>query len=168
MIVGPLNSPGEVTIKQIVQSGAKRKDMKLRPDECQYHQTIDMRPTGQKTFELTIRKLKIFVKPQVFAMVKAFFMNSFPKYTIHSKDKPLGFNDDPEKAPKMKTKTKIRNSLICFYNRPGYKSIACEGNIDFEMTRDSIVLKKEKIVKRIEDKQRKQSMKLERETKERE
>jgi len=87
-------------------------------------------------------------------MVKAFFMNSFPKYTIDSKDKPLGYNDDPEKAPKMKTKTMIRNSLICFYNRPGYKSIACEGSIDFEMNRGCIIHKKEKIIKLIEEKQR--------------
>jgi hypothetical protein len=95
-------------------------------------------------------------------MVKAFFMNSFPKYIRDSKDKPLGFNDDPEKAPKMKTKTKIRNSLICFYNRPGYKSLACEGSIDFDMNRGCIVLKKEKIEKRIAEKHRRESMKIER------
>jgi hypothetical protein len=101
-------------------------------------------------------------------MVKAFFMNSFPKYTKDSKDKPLGFNDDPEKAPKMISKTKIRNSLICFYNRPGYKSIACEGSIDFDMHRGCIVKKKQKIEKRIQEKERRQSIRQERDAKEKE
>jgi len=57
-----------------------------------------MKPTGQKANDLTISDLKIFLKPQLFMMLQSFFLNAFPVYTVDSKDKPAGFNDDPEKA----------------------------------------------------------------------
>jgi hypothetical protein len=36
----------------------------------------------------------------------------------------------------------IVDSLICLLNRPGFKSIACQGNIFFEQTNECIGTKK--------------------------
>jgi len=56
----------------------------------------------------------------------------------------------------MDTIVKIRNSLICFYNQPGQKSIACEGNIDFHINKGCIQALKDQIQAKLDAKQRSQ------------
>ena len=60
-----------------------------------------MAPDGDKTNTIEISGLKIFVKFQTFILLQAFFMNAFPAYQMDSKDKPNGFNEDPERANRM-------------------------------------------------------------------
>jgi hypothetical protein len=72
-------------------------------------------------------------------------MNAFPEYSADSRDKPAGFNDDPEKGAQMDTVVRIRKSLICFYNQPDQKSVACEGDIDFHINKGCIKEIKQKI-----------------------
>jgi hypothetical protein len=69
-------------------------------------------------------------------------MSAFPKYDENSTDKPTGFTSDPEKVAKMSFSIEIVDSLICLLNRPGFKSIACQGNVFFEMTNECLGIKK--------------------------
>ena len=124
--------------------------------DCDIFTKIDMQPTGQKRFDIVIQGLKIFTKPQIFMMVKAYFMNAFPFYTHQSRDKPGGFNDDPEKAAQMDTSVILKDNLILFYNTPKFKSIACEGTIEFEMNRGHIKAKKEVISQKLAEKEQRQ------------
>ena len=73
-------------------------------------------PNFDKFNEIEINGLKIFLKLQQFIMLKAFFMNAFPVYHELSKDKPAGFNADPERNNLNAVNLKILNSLICFLN----------------------------------------------------
>jgi len=45
----------------------------------------------------------------------------------------------------MDTYLTMKDNLICFYNTPKFKSIACEGTIEFAMNRGHIKAKKELI-----------------------
>ena len=107
-------------------------------------------PNFDKYNEIEINGLKIFVKLQLFILLKAFFMNAFPVYSESSIDKPAGFNADPERSNLNAVNIKILNSLICFLNRPNFKSIACQGDIEVELSQENIKLKKEKIQNLIE------------------
>ena len=57
-----------------------------------------MAPGGDKTNSIDVRGLKFFIKFQTFILLQAFFMNAFPSYKQDSVDKPVGFNEDPERA----------------------------------------------------------------------
>ena len=83
-------------------------------------------------------------------MLQTFFATAFPKYDENSIDKPVGFSTDPEKSPKMSFVIEIHESLICLLNTPGFKSIACKGDIYFEQTNECIQAKKAAYNKAIE------------------
>ena len=72
-------------------------------------------------------------------------MNAFPVYHELSKDKPAGFNADPERNNLNAVNLKILNSLICFLNQSNSKSIACQGDIELQLNQENIKAKKEKI-----------------------
>lgn len=99
-------------------------------------------PSGDKYIDMRIEGLKIFTKLQLFILLQTFFANAFPKYNENSVDKPTGFTTDPDKVPKMSFVIDIADSLICLLNRPGFKSIACKGDIHFEQTTECIGSKK--------------------------
>ena len=61
-----------------------------------------------------------------------YFLQAFPEYKLDDKDKPVGFlGNDPDNTSQMQLKVHIYKSLICLLNRPGYKSIAFQGDIIF-------------------------------------
>ena len=82
-------------------------------------------PNGDKFIQVEISGLKIIIKPHILLMVYYFFINAFPEYDESDIDKPSYFNNDPEDAPKMNFIVIIKDSLICFQNKPGFKTIAC-------------------------------------------
>ena len=81
-------------------------------------------------------------------MVYFYFMNSFPVYDMNSIDKPNFFNVDPEDSARMDFEITIEDSLICLQNKPGYKTVACEGKITFKFRTERV---KDKKAKYIED-----------------
>ena len=139
-IVGPVKSPMIVNTKDIIYQPCSTSN---EPDQFTFRLT--KLPNYDKYNEIEINGLKIFVKLQLFILLKAFFMNAFPVYHESSKDKPAGFNADPERSNLNAVNLKILNSLICLLNRPNYKSIACQGDIEIELSQENIKLKKEKI-----------------------
>ena len=46
-------------------------------------------------------------------------MNAFPNYNLESRDRPNGYNEDPERANTMRVSLNILDSLICLLNKPG-------------------------------------------------
>jgi len=108
----------------------------------QFSVNMNMMPNGDKYINLRIECLKIFTKLQLFIKLQTFFTTAFPKYDENSLDKPTGFTTDPDLSPKMSIRVEIVDSLICLLNRPGFKSIACQGNIFFEQTNECIGTKK--------------------------
>lgn len=70
-------------------------------------------------------------------------MTAWPKYDETSHDKPIGFTTDEDKSPKMEIVVEVVDSLICLLNRPGFKSIACQGDIYFANTYECIGAKKQ-------------------------
>ena len=46
-------------------------------------------------------------------------MNAFPQYQQDSVDKPVGFDEDPERANTFVVVFNIKDSLICFLNKAG-------------------------------------------------
>ena len=69
-------------------------------------------------------------------------MTAWPKYNEDSLDKPIGFTTDPDKVAKTSFIVEIVDSLICLLNKPGFKSIACQGNVYYEMTTENVGIKK--------------------------
>lgn len=99
---------------------------------------MKMRPNGEKDIKVEMKDVRITIKPHVLMMVYYFLMNSFPEYEQTSVDKPSYINFDPEKAPKMDLKTSLKDCLLVFQNHPGLKTMACQGNIIFELNRQNI------------------------------
>lgn len=100
---------------------------------------------GEKDLKIEIAGLKITLKPHVLLMVYYFFVNSFPHYDETSIDKPSSYNFDPENAPKLQLRVDIEDSLICLQNKPGLKTVCCSGKIYFELFRDNIKARKERL-----------------------
>lgn len=98
-----------------------------------------MRPSGRKGITVSIQGLKIFVKLPLFILLQNFFTQAFPKYNEDDKDKPVGYvGNDPDNTGCMHMKVNIHKSLICLLNRPGFKSIAFQGDITFETKSENI------------------------------
>ena len=110
-----------------------------------------MMPNGDKYNNITINGLKIFVKPQFFILVQKYFMNSFPIYKDYDRDKPVGFDKDPERNSLMNIKLIIAESLICFLNRPGFKSIACKGDIKLDIVNGNVQEGKRKYQQKLKE-----------------
>lgn len=103
---------------------------------------METQPNGDKTILVNIVGLKIIIKPHIFLMVYYYFINAFPVYDIKSKDKPNLFTSDPEESPLMEFIIKIDDSLLCFQNKPGFKTIACEGKIFYKFRCETAKTKK--------------------------
>ena len=98
VVFGPISSPMIVNPHDIIYSATdetKEKDMK---DPKNFRLTTNMVPGGDKTNIMDILGIKMFLKFQTFIMLRSFFMNAFPSYKMDSRDKPNGFNEDPERA----------------------------------------------------------------------
>ena len=147
-VVCPMSSPMLVNASDIIStdssSGEKdaTKNLKI---------FTHMAPGGDKTNTVDIEGLKIFMKLQTFILLQAFFINAFPSYNLESRDKPNGYNEDPERANTMRVSLNIIDSLICFLNKPGQDSICCQANITIDMIQESIKRQKEIYRREIEN-----------------
>ena len=97
-----------------------------------------MLPNGEKDMKVDIKGLRISIKPHVLLMIQNFFLNSFPEYDPNSKEQPSTINFDPENASSMDIKVITRECLLVFQNRPGLKTLACHGDINYETGRQNI------------------------------
>ena len=59
---------------------------------------MTMLPGGNKLNKIRVMGMKIFLKPQTFVLLHNFRTNAYPIYKMDSRDKPNGFNADPEQA----------------------------------------------------------------------
>jgi hypothetical protein len=124
-VVCPESSPMVVDAAEIIHSSTRwdhdnfEFDNKEEKDENQLSIKTVMIPNGDKYHTFDIKGLKIFLKMQLFILVQHYFMNAFPVYTENSKDKPNGFNADPERDNLMFMTLNLERSLICLLNQPG-------------------------------------------------
>lgn len=88
-----------------------------------FEMTSSMLPNRDKHNRVNIVGVKIFIRMQLFILLRAYFMNSFPVYEEGSTDTPVGFNADPERDCILSMQMNIKRSLICLLNVPGAKSV---------------------------------------------
>jgi len=131
-----------IRVKDIINNYSRPSHVLDDDHVWQVNMKMTMMPSGDKHIYLRIEGLKIFTKLQLFIRIQTFFMTAFPEYDESSLDKPKGFTTDPDRVPKMTFICDIVDSLICLLNRPGFQSIACQGNVQFEMTDECIGTKK--------------------------
>lgn len=97
-----------------------------------------MKPNGEKLINIDIKGLRISIKPHILMMVYYFMLNSFPEYDQFAIDKPSYIQFDPEDAPRLEMSVDTKDCLLVFQNRSGMKTLACKGNILFEMVRQNV------------------------------
>lgn len=75
---------------------------------------IATKANGDKAMNISIKGLRITIKPHVLMMVYYFMLYSFPEYDENSIDKPSYYFFDPESAPRMSITTEVKDSLLVF------------------------------------------------------
>ena len=100
---------------------------------------MEFLPSGERKTAIEVSGLKIFIKMQLFILLQQFFMNAFPQYKETDKDKPWWFNgNDPDAGGKQSQTFKIKDCIICFLNRNGFKSILLQGEFNISMVKQKI------------------------------
>lgn len=101
LLLGPLHSP-KVFTELITESN--KFDLAL---------TVIMLPDGQKTCDLTLTSLKLFLRLDKLISLQNYFMDSFPNY-LNEEDKPSAFEVERANDPKFVFMVHLIESFICF------------------------------------------------------
>ena len=112
IVLAPLKSKNSLTNLELIQQKGRSKH---------YTMEIVMKPTGDKSFILTLEKVKFFLRPYLLKKLLAFFTESMPDYD-YSLDKPNGYykrngeleSKDPNN--KMTFILDVKNSVFIFTN----------------------------------------------------